>query len=132
MAISKNNLLLYGAIGAGVYYAYKKGWFKKITNKPPVQPPPGSTPPINPVQPPVVNNPNSIENPNSYRGKVARLQSALAVAIDGIAGPQTNGAYIKQVGPLFRGPINPANIDGYLIQAQQKFPALNLAIVTVR
>jgi hypothetical protein len=33
---------------------------------------------------------------------------------------------------LFRGPINPANIDGYLIQAQQKFPALNLAIVTVR
>ena len=39
---------------------------------------------------------NSLQNPNSYKSKVARVQGFLGVAIDGIVGPQTLGALKKK------------------------------------
>jgi murein L,D-transpeptidase YcbB/YkuD len=52
---------------------------------------------------------NSLENPNSYKSKVARVQAFLGVAIDGIVGPQTLGA-LKQKLPKYQT-INSSNID---------------------
>lgn len=52
---------------------------------------------------------NSLENPNSYKSKVARVQAFLGVAIDGIVGPQTLGA-LRQRLPKYQT-INSSNID---------------------
>ena len=52
---------------------------------------------------------NSLENPNSYKSKVARVQAFLGVAIDGIVGPQTLGALKKRF-PRY-DTINSSNID---------------------
>jgi len=55
---------------------------------------------------------NSLQNPNSYKSKVARVQGFLGVAIDGIVGPQTLGA-LKQKFPQFQF-MNSTNIDSII------------------
>lgn len=61
----------------------------------------------------------SIHNPNSYMGKVAKIQSALGIEIDGKAGPITNAEYQKRFG-LDRGFINRQNIDYYLQKVKRE------------
>jgi uncharacterized protein YxeA len=53
---------------------------------------------------------------NTYRGKVAKIQAVLGVAVDGIAGNQTNGAYDKKF-KLTHGLISPVNIVVYYTRA---------------
>jgi len=55
---------------------------------------------------------NSLQNPNSYKSKVARVQGFLGVAIDGIVGPQTLGA-LKKKFPQFQF-MNSTNIDAVI------------------
>jgi murein L,D-transpeptidase YcbB/YkuD len=55
---------------------------------------------------------NSLQNPNSYKSKVARVQGFLGVAIDGIVGPQTLGA-LKKKFPQFQT-MNSTNIDAII------------------
>jgi peptidoglycan hydrolase-like protein with peptidoglycan-binding domain len=55
---------------------------------------------------------NSLQNPNSYKSKVARVQGFLGVAIDGIVGPQTLGA-LKRKFPQFQF-MNSTNIDAII------------------
>jgi peptidoglycan hydrolase-like protein with peptidoglycan-binding domain len=55
---------------------------------------------------------NSLQNPNSYKSKVARVQGFLGVAIDGIVGPQTLGALRKKF-PQFQF-MNSTNIDAII------------------
>lgn len=61
-----------------------------------------------------------ITNINTYRGKVAKIQAVLGVAVDGIAGDQTNGAYDKKF-KLTHGLISTKNIDIYYIRAVDKY-----------
>lgn len=63
----------------------------------------------------------SIQNPNSFAGKVAKIQGALGVEIDGKPGKRTNGAFQKRYG-LVKGPINRQNIDFYVqVVEREKF-----------
>jgi hypothetical protein len=55
---------------------------------------------------------NSLQNPNSFKSKVARVQGFLGVAIDGIVGPQTLGA-LKRKFPQFQF-MNSTNIDAII------------------
>jgi hypothetical protein len=55
---------------------------------------------------------NSLQNPHSYKSKVARVQGFLGVAIDGIVGPQTLGA-LRNKFPQFPT-MNPNNIDAII------------------
>jgi hypothetical protein len=55
---------------------------------------------------------NDINNPNSFKGKVAIIQRILGVGIDGKPGQQTNTAYQKRFG-LIKGPIDTYNLDYY-------------------
>jgi len=59
---------------------------------------------------------DNINNPNSFKGKVAIIQRVLGVQIDGAPGPQTNNAYQKRFG-LDRGSIGVMNLDYYLKKA---------------
>jgi hypothetical protein len=59
---------------------------------------------------------DNINNPNSFKGKVAIIQRVLGVQIDGAPGPQTNNAYQKRFG-LDRGTIGVMNLDYYLKKA---------------
>lgn len=52
---------------------------------------------------------NSLENPNSFKSKIARVQGFLGVAIDGIIGPQTLGALRNKL-PKYQT-ITLSNID---------------------
>lgn len=52
---------------------------------------------------------NSLENPNSFKSKIARVQGFLGVAIDGIIGPQTLGALRHKL-PKYQT-ITLSNID---------------------
>jgi hypothetical protein len=54
--------------------------------------------------------------PTDYQKKVMELQSWLGVAVDGIPGPQTNGALSKKLSMTYSlvGPISEKNIDQYL------------------
>ena len=51
----------------------------------------------------------SLENPNSFKGKVARIQLFLGVATDGIVGPQTLLALSQKL--PFYTTINASNVD---------------------
>lgn len=59
---------------------------------------------------------NDIDNPNSFKGKVAIIQRILGVGIDGKPGQQTNAAYKTRFG-LDRGVIDVYNLDYYLRKA---------------
>ena len=71
--------------------------------------------------------PGPYTGPTPYQQKVMQIQSFLGVAVDGIPGPQTNGAWARRAPATFAkyGPIAPANIDFY--NALVKGPA-NLII----
>ena len=60
--------------------------------------------------------PGPYTGPSEYQKKVMELQSWLGVAVDGIPGPQTNGALSKKLSVTYSlvGPISPANVDQYL------------------
>lgn len=67
----------------------------------------------------------SIANPNSFAGKVARIQEILGVAIDGVPGRITNGAYQKRFG-LDKGPITVVNVSYYKDKAESDSKFLQL------
>lgn len=67
----------------------------------------------------------SIANPNSFAGKVARIQEILGVAIDGVPGRVTNGAYQKRFG-LDKGPITVVNVSYYKDKAESDSKFLQL------
>lgn len=59
--------------------------------------------------------PSPHTGPTPFQRKVMDIQSFLGVAVDGIPGPQTNGAWARRAPATFAkyGPIVPANIDFY-------------------
>ena len=59
----------------------------------------------------------SIQSPNSYKGKVGEIQTILGVAVDGVAGQQTQTAYARRFG-LDRGQIAPMTVQYYLDKAK--------------
>ena len=130
-----NNNLIIGAalLGGGAYYAYTKGWFGKKKETP--------TEAIKQNQDVIdkvaaeqaaaakkvattaavkkaVTAASTIINANSYKGKVAYIQSDLGVAVDGVAGNQTNMAYNAKYG-LDKGNISEANVDYYKSKVTQ-------------
>jgi hypothetical protein len=134
-----NNNLLIGAalVGGGAYYAYKKGLFGKIfKSKSGVTPadlksPAATDAAIKTEQTAVktaatnaanlvrvVNTAEAVYTLNSYKGKVAFIQSDLGVAVDGIAGKQTNLGYGYKYG-LDKGDISEANVDYYKSKVTQ-------------
>jgi hypothetical protein len=60
--------------------------------------------------------PGPTTGPTEYQKKVMEIQSWLGVAVDGIPGPQTNGALSKKLSITYSlvGPISERNIDQYL------------------
>lgn len=73
----------------------------------------------------IIQQSTSIANPNSFAGKVARIQTILGVAVDGIPGRVTNGAYQKRFG-LDKGPITVVNVSYYLEKAESDTKFLQL------
>ena len=67
----------------------------------------------------------SIANPNSFAGKVARIQAILGVAVDGVPGRITNGTYQKRFG-LDKGPITVVSVSYYLDKAESDSKFLQL------
>ena len=59
--------------------------------------------------------PNISTGPSAYQRKVMEIQAFLGVAVDGIAGPQTNGALARRAPATFAayGPITASNVDYY-------------------
>lgn len=59
--------------------------------------------------------PGSYTGPTEYQKKVMEIQAFLGVALDGIAGPQTNGALARRAPASFAfyGPISTSNINFY-------------------
>jgi len=60
--------------------------------------------------------PGPVRGYTGYQMKVMEIQSWLGVAVDGIPGPQTNGALSKKLSITYSlvGPISEKNIDQYL------------------
>lgn len=73
----------------------------------------------------IIQQSTSIANPNSFAGKVARIQTILGVAVDGVPGRITNGAYQKRFG-LDRGEIGVVNVSYYLEKAESDTKFLQL------
>lgn len=130
MKLNTNLIIGAALVGGGAFYAYKKGWFGK-------RPPIGKSPEevIKQSQAELdkiaaqqaaaakkvatkaavtkaVTQATTIINANSYKGKVAYIQNDLGVAVDGVAGNQTNMSYNAKYG-LDKGNISEANIDYY-------------------
>lgn len=59
--------------------------------------------------------PGPYTGPTEYQKKVMEIQAFLGVAVDGIAGPQTNGALARRAPASFAfyGPISASNINFY-------------------
>lgn len=130
-----NNNLIIGAalLGGGAYYAYTKGWFGKKTETP-SEAIKQNQDVINKVAAEqaaaakkvatatavkkAVTAASTIVNANSYKGKVAYIQNDLGVAVDGVAGNQTNMAYNAKYG-LDKSNISEANVDYYKSKVQQ-------------
>lgn len=96
---TRNIIIAVALAGAGAYFAVKKGLFKKkdiknaqtdadIKNQLLWQEQKRKLDSI------------SLENPNSDKAKIARIQSYLGVAIDGILGPQTYNAIVNKIPSL--------------------------------
>lgn len=130
-----NNNLIIGAalLGGGAYYAYTKGWFgkKKETPSEAIKQNQDVIDKIAAEQAAAakkvatatavkkaVTAASTIINANSYKGKVAYIQSDLGVAVDGVAGNQTNMAYNAKYG-LDKGNISEANVDYYQSKVKQ-------------
>lgn len=126
MAKSKNNLLYIAASGVGAFYLYKafRSWKKKseAANQNPQQILKDEEQKRTAEKQAAENvrknfiQSQDISNPNSYAGKVARIQAVLGVVIDGIPGRITNSEYAKRFG-LERGEISPMTISYYLDKA---------------
>jgi hypothetical protein len=131
MKINQNYIIGAAAVlGGGLYFAYKKGLFGKKAELSPVaetkaesqetlnkitatQKAVSTAKKITAVAKSAASTITSITNANSYKGKVSTIQSNLGVAVDGIAGSQTNMAYNSKFG-LDKGAISEANVDYYL------------------
>jgi hypothetical protein len=122
------NLITAALVGAGVYYAFKWGK-KKVTETPAesfdeasarIKREQQKTAAIKKTeneQRKAATAASSIQSPNSYKGKVGEIQAILGVAVDGIAGQQTQTAYARRFG-LDRGPIAPMTVQYYLDKAK--------------
>jgi hypothetical protein len=130
MKINQNYIIGGVLVGGGLYYAYSKGWFKKKPALSPVaetktesqatindikqeQKAVSTAQKVTATAQKAVSVITTITNANSFKGKVSTIQSNLGVAVDGIAGNQTNMAYNAKYG-LDKGNISEANIDYYL------------------
>ena len=130
-----NNNLIIGAalLGGGAYYAYTKGWFGKKKETPSEaikqnqdvidkvaaeQAAAAKKVATTAAVKKAVTAASTIINANSYKGKVAYIQSDLGVAVDGVAGNQTNMAYNAKYG-LDKGNIAEANVDYYQSKVKQ-------------
>lgn len=136
MKLNTNLIIGASLVGGGAYYAYTKGWFGK---RPPIgksseqvikenqealdkiaaeqtQVKKAATTAAKVAK--AVTAATTIINPNSYKGKVSYIQSNLGVAVDGVAGNQTNMAYNAKYG-LDKGNISEANIDYYQSKVKQ-------------
>ena len=130
-----NNNLIIGAalVGGGAYYAYTKGWFGKKKETPSEaikqnqdvidkvaaeQAAAAKKVATTAAVKKAVTAASTIINANSYKGKVAYIQSDLGVAVDGVAGNQTNMAYNAKYG-LDKGNISEANVDYYQSKVKQ-------------
>jgi len=147
MKINQNYIIGAAAIlGGGLYFAYKKGLFgSKEEVSPVAETKIESKATINDIKQEqkavakdnvkkavvraaasVVTN---ITNSNSYKGKVSQIQSNLGVAVDGIAGTQTNMAYNAKYG-LDKGAISEANVDFYLDKVKNNLTLAKQAILS--
>lgn len=130
-----NNNLIIGAalLGGGAYYAFKKGLFGKKTETPSEaikqnqdvidkvaseQAAAAKKVATAAAVKKAVTAASTIINANSYKGKVAYIQSDLGVAVDGVAGNQTNMAYNAKYG-LDKGNISESNVDYYQSKVKQ-------------
>lgn len=135
MKINQNYIIGAAAVlGGGLYFAYKKGLFgSKEEVSPEAETKIESKTTINDIKQEqkavvkanvkkavfnaAVSAVSNITNAKSFKGKVSAIQSNLGVAVDGIAGTQTNMAYNSKFG-LDRGAISEANVDYYLGKVQ--------------
>ena len=122
------NLITAALVGAGVYYAFK--WGRKKATETPKEAFDESVNRIKQEQAAAeaakkaANEQRkaataaiSIQSSNSYKGKVGEIQTILGVAVDGIAGQQTQTAYARRFG-LDRGTIAPMTVQYYLDKAK--------------
>jgi hypothetical protein len=122
------NLITAALVGAGVYYAFK--WGRKKATEAPKEAFDDSVNRIKQEQAAAeaakkaaneqrkaATAASSIQSPNSYKGKVGEIQTILGVAVDGIAGQQTQTAYARRFG-LDRGQIAPMTVQYYLDKAK--------------
>ncbi len=122
------NLITAALVGAGVYYAYKWGK-KKVTETPAesfdeasarIKREQQQTAAIKKTeneQRKAAAAASNISTPGTYPRKVGEIQAILGVAVDGIAGQQTQTAYARRFG-LDRGPIAPMTVQYYLDKAK--------------
>jgi hypothetical protein len=133
MKLNTNLILGAALVGGGAYYAYTKGWFGKKTETPSEaikqnqdvidkvaaeQAAAAKKVATAAAVKKAVTAASTIINANSYKGKVAYIQSDLGVAVDGVAGNQTNMAYNAKYG-LDKGNISEANVDYYQSKVKQ-------------
>ena len=133
MKINTNLILGAALVGGGAYYAYTKGWFGKKKETPSEaikqnqdvidkvaaeQAAAAKKVATTAAVKKAVTAASTIINANSYKGKVAYIQSDLGVAVDGVAGNQTNMAYNAKYG-LDKGNISEANVDYYQGKVKQ-------------
>ena len=131
MKINQNYIIGAAAVlGGGLYLAYKKGLFgSKEELNPVAETKIESKATINDIKQEqkdiakanvkkavvnaAVSTLTNITNAKSLKGKISTIQSNLGVAVDGIAGTQTNMAYNSKYG-LDKGAISSSNVDYYL------------------
>ena len=133
MKLNTNLILGAALVGGGAYYAYTKGWFgkKKETPSEAIKQNQDVIDKVAAEQAAAakkvatatavkkaVTAASTIINANSYKGKVAYIQSDLGVAVDGVAGNQTNMAYNAKYG-LDKSNISEANVDYYKSKVTQ-------------
>ena len=133
MKLNTNLILGAALVGGGAYYAYTKGWFGKKKETPSEaikqnqdvidkvaaeQAAAAKKVATTAAVKKAVTAASTIINANSYKGKVAYIQSDLGVAVDGVAGNQTNMAYNAKYG-LDKGNISEANVDYYQSKVKQ-------------
>jgi len=135
MKLNTNLLIGAALLGGGAYVAYHKGWFGLGKKLPPLdatlkdnqsvldniakeQAAAEAAKAAAAKAATAVKQASTITNPASYAGKVAYIQSDLGVAVDGVAGNQTNMAYNAKYG-LDKGNISEANIDYYVNKVKQ-------------
>jgi hypothetical protein len=136
MKLNTNLIIGAALLGGGAYYAYAKGWFGK--KRPSIDSPDKAIAQsqetldriaaeqaaaskkavVTSAAKKIVTAASAITNANSYKGKVAYIQSDLGVAVDGVAGNQTNMAYNAKYG-LDKGNISEANVDYYQSKVKQ-------------